>query len=832
MSNLLADARLAVRILLKSPGFTVAAVLVLAAAIGVNTAVFSFVNAFVLRPLPGREKPGEVVGLYSRDRTHPGDYRDFSYPTYVDIRENAGVFSDVMAFNLTFAGVREGDVTRRTLISAATANYFSTLGVTPAAGRVFTADEERPGTAAPVAIISYDSWVKRGASPTVLGTRIVVNARPLVIVGVTPRGFTGTAASLSPEIWVPTGTWDTVTGSTTTSGTGSLADRRNEALMVVGRLKDGVTHATATRALQNEAARLEREFPVENKGQDLIVNPLPRLNISSAPHNDAGSIRYSALVMVIASLVLIIAGLNLANMVMARGASRQKEMAMRLALGSSRARIVRQLLTEGFLLSLAGGAGGLIVSYSASRLLWSSFVSLSPLPIHFDPTPDVRVLAATLVFCGLSTIVFGLGPAWRLSHTAILPQLKAQAGQASAEGRSRQWSGRNLLMAGQFALSLGLLTAAGLFVRGAVNASTSDPGYRFDGRAVATLDAGLGGYDEARARTTYRRVVERLRARPEVEMATSSSLVAFSPLEEWRRVQIAGAPAGESHKESVVAVVGSGYFRTLGLSLLRGRDFSAGEEQGADGPPVAIIDQPLARVLFGNDDPVGRQISVDGQGTGPWLIVGVAPGLRQSLWDKAPSAHLYLPSGSVFRSTVYVHVHFRPGVSTADGLQVLRREIRSADESLPILAVQTLAEYRDTTTTYWAVRTFARVFSIFGGLALFLAVVGTYSVKAYLMSKRTREIGIRMALGSTPGQVISLVLREGLGVNLAGLVFGLLLALGIGRAVSSLLYNVSAFDPVVFTVTPLALVAAALTACYLPARRAARVAPLAALRIE
>jgi len=281
----------------------------------------------------------------------------------------------------------------------------------------------------------------------------------------------------------------------------------------------------------------------------------------------------------------------------------------------------------------------------------------------------------------------------------------------------------------------------------------------------------------------------------------------------------------------VVSVIGTGYFRTLGLQMLRGRDFSAAEEAEAGGTRVAVVDQPLARLLFGGDDPVGRTLSLDGQPE-PLLIVGVAPGLRQSVWDRAPVAHVYLPSGQVYRSTAHVHLHFRPGTPTAETLESVRREIRAADDGLPLMAVKTMAEHRNGTSPYWAVGMMARIFGIFGALALFLAVVGIYSVKAYIVARRTREIGIRMALGSTPGQVVQLVVREGMGLTGAGMALGLLLGLGIGRLVSALLYDVSPFDLAVFTATPLVLAAAVVVACYLPARRATRIAPLAALRTE
>jgi predicted permease len=831
MSSLVQDLRFACRLLLKSPGFTVASVLVLAAAIGVNSAVFTFVNAFVLRPLPGRDKPGEVVGLFSRDRAHPDSYRDFSYPTYRDIRQRADVFQDMMAFTLVFAGVREGDVSRRTLVSPITSNYFSTLGVGLAAGRSFTSEEESPGAGSLVAIVGHDFAEQHGGAASVLGSRLWINARPFTVVGVAPRRFTGTAAGIGPEFWIPTGAWETVAGDLPDAGSVklSLTDRRNTALMIVGRLRPGLDVAAASSAVRGLGPQLEREYPAEERGQDLVVAPLARLTISSRPQSDAGSFRYSALVVAVAATVLLIAGMNLANMVLARGSARQKEVAMRVALGAGRGRVVRQLLTEGLVLSLAGGAVGLLLSYWSSRLLWTSLVALSPLPMQFDPVPDLRVLLATLLFCLVSTVVFGLGPAWKLARTPVVAQLKSQGGQEASDKRKGRWSGRNLLVAAQFALSLALLTTAGLFVRGAAQAASSDPGYRFDGRAVVSTDAGLGGYDERRGRAAQLRALERVRALPEVSSAAVSSGIAFDVLVESRDVSVAGGQRPPSG--AVVSAIGTRYFPTLGLSVQRGRDFTAAEEGGGAESRVAMIDRPLAERLFGAEEAVGRQVVIDGLGSEPWLVVALVPGLRQSLWDKAAVPHVYVPSGQVYRTTSHLHVQFRSGTPVADGLRALRQAVRAADEGLPITAVQTLDEHRNRTTTYWAVQMFAKVFSIFGGLALFLALVGVYSVKAYTVAQRTREIGIRVALGSSPAEVVRLVLEEGLRMNLGALSIGLALGLGIARLVSALLYDVSPFDPLVFTLAPLALTAAMLLACYLPARRASRVEVVAALRI-
>jgi predicted permease len=859
MSTLLQDLRYSFRLLLKTPGFSLIAVLVLALGIGANAAVFSLVNGLLFKPLVGSERPGQVVGIYSHDRTRPDSYRGFSYPGFADVRERATVFSDVAGFNLAFVGIGESDATRRTFAAVVTERYFSTLGVSVLAGRTFTAGEEKPGTRIPVAIVSYQHWKSRGADPALVGKTVRINSRQFTIVGIAPAGFTGTSALVAPEVWVPTGANELVANDFMNDrGATSLADRRNQALMLIGRLRPGTTEAEADRSLQALSDRLEKAYPAENKNQQLSVRRLSRASISTSPQDDSELTTPFALLMVMAAVVLLIASLNLANMMLARGTARRKEVAMRLALGGTRGRIVRQLLTEGAVLAAIGGAAGLILGYWAISLLVASLVPLLPVPLAFDGRPDVRVLAATLAFCGLSTILFGLGPAWRLARTDLVSQVKEQAGEDSRTGRFRRLGARNLLVATQIALSLGLLTAAGLFMRGAIKAGAADPGYRLDHQVLAAVDTGLAGYDEPRSRDLYRRLMERLRSIPGVQAASLASVVAFGEIGEGKTVQKGGTPPGRGKDgrrvgtSAMYYVIGSDYFKTLGVPVLRGRGFTLAEEQDRLAPPVAIIDEPLARALFPNQDPIGQPIQIavrddaaptggtgmvlNDQGPGPQVmeVVGVVTGLRHDLTDKVPVAHLYVPYGRQYRSWMNVHLRLAPGAPAREAamLQTVRRELRAVDERLPILALTTLTDHRDQSLLYWIVKAGARIFTLFGAVAVFLAVVGLYAVKAYVVARRTREIGIRMALGSTPGNILSLVLKEGLGLTAAGLVVGFLIAIAIGQVVGSMLYEVSGFDPVVFAVAPLVLAGAALAACYLPARRATRIAPVTALRSE
>jgi predicted permease len=859
MSDLVQDLRLSIRLLFKNPGFSLTAILVLALGIGANAAVFTLVNTLMFKPLAGSERPGQIVGVYSHDHTRPDSYRGFSYPAYTDIRDNASSFSHVMAFTLSFIGVGEGDTTRRTFASTVSRNYFTTLGVDLMAGRTFSEEEERPGSKAAVAIVSYPYFKSHGGDLSLLGTSVKVNSRPFTIVGIAPRGFTGTSALVAPEVWVPIGANELVENDFMREDNvgASLADRRNQGLMVVGRLTPGLTPEAAGPALKTLSAQLEQAYPAENKNQLLSVQPLSRASISTSPRSGDEFGATFGLLMGMAVIVLVVACMNLANMMLARGTARRKEIAMRLALGGGRTRIVRQLLTEGMMLSLLGGIFGLLLGYWGMNVLVATLLPLSPVPLEVDISPDVRVMGATLAFCVLSTLVFGLGPAWKLSRTNVVPELKEQIGE-DPRTRLRWFSARNLLVATQIALSLGLLTTAGLFTRGAMKAGDADPGYRYDGQVLASIDTSLAGYDEVQGRQVYRRVMERMRGIPGVKASSFSSIVAFGGMTEGKTVQKAGTPPGRGKDgrqpgtSAVSYIVGSDYFATLGLRVVRGREFTAAEEQDTGAPAVAIIDEPLARSLFGNENPVGQQIQIPGRDdalpvsgngivvndsksdTQAMEVVGVVPGLRHDLFDKAPVAHVYFPFGRQFRSGMNVHLRVASATPAAEAvaIQAVRRELRAVDERLPVLGLQTMAHFRDTSLFFWVVKAGAGLFAVFGVVAAFLAVVGLYAVKAYVVARRTREIGIRMALGSSPRDVLWLVLKEGLLLTAAGLAVGFGIAAGIGKLVGSMLYEVSAFDPVVFVAAPLLLAAASLAACYLPALRATRIQPTVALRME
>ena len=822
MSYLLQDLRHSLRLLRRAPGFTAVAVFVLALGIGVNTAIFSVVNALVFQPRPGRIDT--LFGVFSRDRVKIDDYRDLSYPAYLDLRARRDVFDSLMAYTFTIVGIRDGDVTRRSFSAVVSANYFETLGVPLAAGRPFTPEEERPGADRPVAIASYSTWHKAGLSPSFIGSTVRVNARDFMIIGVAPKGFAGTMAIASPEWWFPLGTYDTIVQEMFKQRVTGLMDRGNHPLNIVGALRPGVTVASAEATLAELGQRLGTEFP-RTDAQIFKLAHLPRMQVASEPRTDSELHVVGALFVAMAGLVLVVACLNLANLMLARGAARRKEIAIRQALGSARRRIVQQLLVEGLTLSVIGAAFGVLAGWWTIDALTAWFGSVIPLGIDIVVQPSLRMVAAAAGFAVLSTICFALGPAWSLSRPDVTANLKGEPGQAA-----RRVGAGSLLVVGQLAVSLALVVTGGLFVRGALHAASANPGFALDHQLVVSVDPGVAGYDETRARTLFRSMLQRIRTTPGVASASIASMVPFGELREGRAVRL----TQDGGIGSDFVVVASDYFKTLGLRVLRGREFTvADDEPGA--VKLAIIDAQLARRLFGDAEALGRQVLIEpreGEPLQPFTVVGIAPPMSQDLFDAGSRPRVYVSLGSKFYANMTLHVRTDAAAPDAAMLSTIRGELQRLDGRLPIFTARTMQMQRDKSITSWSIRVAATMFSTFGALGLLLATIGAYGLKAYEVSRRTREIGIRMALGATAADVQRLVLREGLQTTIVALAIGLLLAMGTGKLVSGLLYRVSPFDPIVLVVAAIVLASAAMLACFVPARRATRIVPLDALRAE
>ena len=840
LESLVQDVRVGVRVLFKNPGFSAVAVLVLTLGIGANSAIFSLVNLLLFRPLPVAQ-PAALVGVFDRDTEPPGAYRTFSYPNYRDLRETVTGFSDLAAFSFAMVGLEEGDTTRRVIAFPVSSNYFETFGNTIAVGRGFRLEEERPGADARVVVVSHDYWERRGRDPDVLGGTLRINGEPYTVIGIGREGFVGTSIVLGPEFWLPLSAFaavadDLMTGSEDVD----LHDRRRGQFNLVGRLAPGRTAKSVQPELEAIAARLADAFPAANDGRTFLSAPLSRVSISTSPQTDTEVRALAMLLSAMATVVLLIACLNLANMLLARGAARRKEIAVRRSLGGGRVRIVRQLLTEGLLLSLIGGAFGLVIAQWAMGLLIASIEPLLPFRASLQGIGiDGRVLAGTFGFSVLATLFFGLGPAWRLTRTDLVTSLKQTVGEIGGS-RRRLLTGRNLLVLSQIALSLVLITSGGLFYRGAATAATADPGFSMEEGLLLQIDPTLVGYDDNRGQQVYRRVLERLRALPGVAAVGAASLLPFSGISEGQslRPMENGSDAETARTTASYSVITPDYFAALGLPILQGRDFSDAEITHDASPAVVIIDEPLVRRFWPDGDALGEYVQFYRRATEdfapPRQVIGIVPGLRQTIISQGPVPHVYVPFGDPYRSDMTVHLRATTGGPDAEAalITAVRDAVTGVDPRVPVLALKTLRDHRAGSIDLWIVRAGARLFGTFGALALLLAVIGIYGVKAYVVARRTREVGIRLALGATAAEVLWLLVRDGLVLTALGLGIGIGIAALTAQALETVLIEVSALDPLVFLAAPLLLAAAALLASYVPARRATKVTPMAALRYE
>jgi len=650
-----------------------------------------------------------------------------------------------------------------------------------------------------------------------------------------PEGFTGTIALMSPELYFPLGMYEQVMNDFE-GHVRPLAARKNEAIILVGRLRPGLTPETADPLLAAAASRLEQAYPGENKNQTFVARRLSRLSFGTGPQSDGPLIASSVLLLAMAGVVLLIASLNVANMMLARGAARSKEIAIRLAIGGSRLDILRQLFTEGLVLALLGGAAGLAVAFWSTSAMVRSMAMLAPIDLVYSAGPDVRVLFATMAFCLLSTLLFGLGPALRLSRPSLLPALKDGPAEDLAGGKPRRlFARRNVLVMSQIALSLMLLTAAGLFVRSSLAVAHVEPGFRLDHEVRVEVDPSLAGHDEARGRQIYRALLGRLRSMPGVESASVAATVPFGMISLGRAIQRSSDTPKISSRSNIV---GADYFQTLGIPLVRGRSFSAAETEDPKTPRVVILDHLAAERLWPKGDAVGQHIRLlPEDGTSPAEdaeVVGVAGNVRENIWGGDLQPHVYVPFGQQYQANMNIHLRIAAAGPEAEArlLGAVRQEIRNVDAALPVLTLKTMRGSLESSFDWWLVATGARMFLIFGGVALLLATIGLYGVRSYTVAMRTREIGIRMALGADARDSLRMMLREGILLTTVGVSTGLVLSLALGRLLASMLYHVSAADPLVLSTAPVLLAAVSLLACYFPARKAARVDPMTALRHE
>ncbi len=844
------DFRFALRQLRKSPGFTSVAIVTLALGIGVNSAIFALVNGVVLRPMiPLRAE--EVVNVFTARQNATHDYRQFSHSEYRDLRENGGdLFVDLAALEFAVAGIGRDHEMRRSFAFLTSENFFSLMGVRPARGRFYNAEECQPNANMPVVVASYAFWKRMGGRDDFVGSNLQINGQPYTVIGITPDGFSGVSALVAPDIWLPLGVHSHL-GSVFADSENlhDLAEPRNYALNLTARLQPGLMIDAAKSRLPSLTQRFNAIQPSNAEGaRDLQIQTPSRFSISTSPQDDGPVTLIGTLLMGMAGAVLLIASLNLANMLLARGTARSREIALRLAVGASRWRIVRQLLCEGLLLAICGGLVGLVVSVWCNDLLLHSLARLlGSMNFSFvvKLRPDATVLAVTFLFCLLATVLFSLGPALKATKADLVNDLKQQIGEPAHVGRfSRFFAPRHISVMAQIALSFMLLFSAGLFFRGALKASGLNPGFVAAGDLVSEMDFSLIKKDPTEARRVMFAAVQRARDLPGVQTAALGTMLPYGNFTNSRRIMSmrealpTDPKAPDPGAGALFAAITPGYFDAIGVKLLRGRDFTQAEAENKDTPRVAIIDDEMAKKIFPNTEAVGQHIRYtqppkDGS-PNDLLVVGVAGSHRHDVQNDTLNRRLFVPLAQGYNGNVYLHVRLatKDRDVVAAFIPTMRQTLRSVDPDLPLLSIAPFVDLTEKSVGLWIVRLGALLFGAFGGIALLLAVIGVYGVKAYAVACRTREIGIRMALGAHRRDIFALIMRQGAMQTALAVAIGLLLCLAAGRVLSQILYEVSPGDPLTLVTAGALLAAAALLACFFPARRATHVEPLQALRTE
>jgi predicted permease len=821
MGTLMQDIRFGARMLFKSRAFTVVAILSLALGIGANTTIFTLVNSVLLQSLPVAE-PAQLMSVFGTDENNRGiqlDFAPISYPNYVDYRDQNDVFTGLLVFGnvgMSLSGTGEPEQINGLMVSG---NYFDLLGVKAERGRTFVAEEDGTPGAHPVIVLSHALWQRRfGGDPALVGKTISLNNQGFTVIGIAPANFHGTFAIGASDFWVPIAMHDQVL-------TGIFREWFNErrALLfnVIGRLKPGVTKEQAQAELQTIGRRLEQEYPKANEKRSVMLVPLAQSTIN--PNQRDLFVRAGGLLTIVVGLVLLIACANVANLMLARATARRKEIAIRVALGAGRMRIIRQLLTESVLLSLLGGALGLFLAYWAGELLWSfrpPFLNQGDLSLDLDR----RVLGFTMLLSLLTGIIFGLAPALQSTRTDLVTDLKEKSGPPR-QTRQR-FNLRNLLVVAQMALSLVALIGAGLFLRSLRNAQQLNPGFETEKLMVMSFDLGAQGYNATRGREFDRQAQARVESIPGVRSATVAS---NGPLNAGflRSVFVEGqeTPAGGRGILTLVTTVGTKYFETMGIPVLRGRDFGPSDQENS--VKVVVINEAMAKRFWPGEEAIGKRFKFFGDEF-QTEVVGVARNSDSVNLGEDPRPLAYLPLSQNYAAFVTL-------IARTDGdpktvLPTVRREVQALDPNLPLVQVSPISEVLDQ--VLWAPRMGAALLAVFGLLALLLAAVGIYGVLGYTVSQRTHEIGLRMALGAQRSDVLKMVVRQGMILTLIGIGVGIAASFFVTRFMESLLYGVTATDPLTFIGVSLVLAVVALVACLIPARRATRVDPMIALRYE
>jgi predicted permease len=818
MDNFVQDLRYAVRQLLRSPAFTVVAALTLAIGIGANTALFSFANAVIARPMP---EVGHPEGLYW---LAPADTRGgpaalmLSYPDFLDYRDSTGVFSTAAAMGQVHFAISGDGEPARVRGSVVSGSYFELLQVKMALGRGFTADDDRPDVTQPVVVISDHLWRERfNAADDVLGKRLVVDGKPLTIIGVTPARFNGAEHSERRDVWVPI----TYAGTILPGFPGHLRERGSWWLSAMGRLAPNVSRERANAAMATVATRLTQIDSANHRHMTARVLPAKG---GLGPNDGNDIVPVAALAGTVTLLVLLIACANVSNLLLGRAVARRREIAVRLSLGAGRGRIVRQLLTESALLALLGSGAGFLMS------MWASEVLSAMLPAPLNVSTDARVLTFTIVIALLTGLAFGLVPALNATRADVTNALK----DSSAGGdRSRARLQRSFVVA-QVSLSLVLLVTAGMFLGQLYKSSKVD--VHFDATEnvlAASFDVGLQGYTAEQTSAFLDQVADRVRALPGVEAVSFTNQVPMGERHIGTEITIQGDRDATNRfgenggMEVYESTIRPDYFKAIGIPVARGRDFTRDDRVGAE--PVAIVSEDFARNAWPGGDAIGKRISTTGEKGQFATIVGVArEALTMGLDDRARPI-VYLPQRQR-SSWTNLTLLVRRNAPAAELGTAIRKVFRDLDKDLPIYDLQSLAQYRYDRGA--ESRMGSAMLSIFGSLALLLATIGVYAVMAFAVHQRTREIGVRVALGAARQQIVGMFVAEGARLALRGVVIGLVLSAVVAKLLASMFLGLALSDAITFAAGALVLGAAAVSASWIPARRAARVDPMVALRSE
>ncbi len=810
------DLRYGWRSLRNSPLFATMAVLSLALGIGANATIFSVINAILLRPLPGVERPSELFSLNTKMGSRSNTLPLLSYPNYRDFRDRNSVLTGLAGIGFVPASVGPKGNCQRMWGLTVTGNYFDLLGVKPLAGRLIQPEDDRVRGGHPVMVLTYTGWQKRFAGdPNIIGAKVQVNGREFTVLGIAAKGFVGTELIMTPEIYFSMAMQKELQAGE------DLQERRSARnFFAVGRLKPGIGMAQAESALNGIGQNLAREYPQEDGGMQIALSP-PGL---VGAFGRKPIIGFVAVMFGVSCLVLLVACVNLASMLLARAGDKRKETAIRLALGAGRGVLIRQLLTENLMVALLGGAGGalLAVWIVGALAAWHPPVDI---PLVVSVPVDFRVFLFALVVSTVTALLFGLLPALQATKPDLVPALKNEA----VTPRFRYWHLRDYMVAAQVCLSVLLLFCSVLVVKSLQRSLSAPIGFELPRLATVSFDLNMQGYDEPRGREFERRVLDKVRQLPGVESATLVDNIPLSPTVPWDAIYIEGKPVPKRASDVPNAYafsVSPGYFHTMRTRLISGREFDARDKQG--GPRVAIVNSGFGARLLDGANPLGRRFSTSTIKE-PIEIVGVVEnGKYYNLTDQAPIA-FWMPLEISYKSKACVVARTRviPPESIVPSIRALVREI---DPSVALFATGSVDD--QLTWTFFPARIAALALGAFGLLALVLSATGIYGVMAYAVSRRTREIGIRMAIGATRAQVLSSVARSAAILIGTGLVLGLAMALGAGRLLERILYGVKPNDPLTFAIVFAIMLAVGAAATFLPARRATRIDPMQALRME